>query len=438
MIVLGVDLKRNFRLAVINGIIFQMSFPFIDGTLILPMFLSHLTSSRSVIGFAGALGAAGWAVPQAFAAYYAARATSRIRFYLKAGVFRIAALSALVLLTLTYPMSPRRLMLLGGSLFCLSILYIGSGFASIAFLEVIRTSTPADHRGRLWGYRRFWGGLGVVAMTPLIRMVLARISFPWSYSVLFGAALLLTVTGIIVFSRVREFPRDNPIRTQGPWAYYRKTIRFVLNEAGYRRLLMTHAAAALWYMTLPFYILFFKTKAGVSESRAALYLACMMAGRISSNVLWAWINDRFGSRFIYRWVPYPAMVAALMMVLVPEHRTHCVWFSVPAFLFMGFATCGFEIGFTNVTLDLADRGGEAGAIGLMNTLGAVFSAAPVAGGIVIDLLGFRPAFVVSLAASILVLPMGFRLAALTRQPADPGSGSPGAAGSGPGGVSSNG
>lgn len=49
------DARRNFRLAVGNGVLFQVGEGLIDPGTVIPVLLSHLTTSSAVIGLASAL-----------------------------------------------------------------------------------------------------------------------------------------------------------------------------------------------------------------------------------------------------------------------------------------------------------------------------------------------------------------------------------------------
>ncbi|MBN1356943.1 MFS transporter [bacterium] len=410
------DQTRNFRLAVWNGIIFQLTSPFLDISLILPLFLSGLTDSAVVIGLAGALMLAGGSIMQAPAASILPRMSSRMKLYLNVGWVRIFALFSLLLMVFAvYPLTRSRLGLLVGSLICLSVLQLSTGFSSLAFLEIVRTSMPASHRGRLWGYRKFIGGIGILLCTPLVRWILARYPYPANYGVLFGIVWMLTCIAIAVFGLVRETKHRIDPDAPGFRNHLHSTLVEMSLEPGFGRLATAQVLISVWMMALPFYILHAKQFMRIDPRQVALLLAAQITGKILSNILWANLDDRFSSQLIYRWLPIPAVLAPVILLLIPSGSTHAmIWLSV-AFFVMGTALTGIEIGYTNITLDLADRRASAGGIGVMNSINGILSLMPLAGGLCVHWLGYRWLFILTAAAGLLVYPVSVRLAADFRQ-----------------------
>ncbi len=397
---------RNYRLGIWNGIVFQLTFPFVDVTLILPLYLSELTDNMFIIGLAGAIAMCGPALMQAPAAGMLPRISSRLKLYLNVGWIRIASLlSVLFLVFAVYPATNSKPVLLVGSLVCLAVLQLSTGFSSLAFLEIVRTSMPVSHRGRLWGYRKFIGGIGVILLTPLIGRILEMYPFPYNYGLLFTVVWILTCFGIAIFGFVREAPHTpDPFAPKFPEFISRTTVK-MRQEPGYIRLFTAQILAKTWMMALPFYIIFAQNDLGVTPVLAMTLLAFQVAGKILSNLLWATLNDRYCSRMIYRWVPIPAVLAPGLFLLAAIQPDFAMSWLSAAFFFMGAAITGFQIGFTNVTLDLADRGANAGGIGVMHSADGILSLLPMAGGLLIACVGFQGLFILTVVTAVSIFPV---------------------------------
>jgi MFS family permease len=400
---------RNYRLCIWNGIIFQNTFPFIDGTMIIPLFLSSLTQSQFIIGLAGALMLAGSSLPQILAAHQVDQTPRRLDMYLKTGWIRLSALLLLVLTVFSYRILPSVPILLWGSILFLSLLQLSTAFSTLAFLEIVRTSMPVTHRGRLWGYRRFFGGFGVLALAPLISLILSKFDYPVSYGIMFIFVLILTAAGIYIFSFVEEKPYVPPTAGRRLAEYLRSTLRDMRGEPRYAWISISQLMAGIWTMTLPFYIVFARNVLNMPEADAGWFIASQMMGKITSNMFWAYLDDRFSSRVIYHFVPLPSLLAAGAIALITPATPNAFLILMGAFFMMGVALTGFDIGFTNMTLDLADTHGGAGALGVMNTVNAVFSFLPMLGGILIDFFGFQSIFLLSMTAAVAVWPVSLRL-----------------------------
>jgi MFS family permease len=148
--------RRNFRLGVLNGAVYQCGEGFIDSSTVLPVFLERLTASNALIGLCTALGDMGWLLPQLFVAPWASRLPSQISLYRRAAAVRGTAL--MVLAALIVVLRDRPGPLLAAFLVFYSIYAFGAGFGGVAFMEVVARIVPRERLGSFWSLRMFWGG----------------------------------------------------------------------------------------------------------------------------------------------------------------------------------------------------------------------------------------------------------------------------------------
>ena len=90
--------KRNFRLGVLNGGLYQGGEGFVDASTVIPVLLSGLTRSNMLIGLGASLNDTGWLLPQIFVAPWASRHAQQLWIYRRSAVVRASALVLLAAL----------------------------------------------------------------------------------------------------------------------------------------------------------------------------------------------------------------------------------------------------------------------------------------------------------------------------------------------------
>ncbi|HEX2996076.1 MAG TPA: hypothetical protein VHP14_14725 [Anaerolineales bacterium] len=89
--------KRNFRLGVINGVLYIFSETMLDPTLVLVAFVSQLTNSPILLGLVVPLRDGSWALPQLWVSGFLQTIPRKIDFYRKMSYLRIGSWAALTL-----------------------------------------------------------------------------------------------------------------------------------------------------------------------------------------------------------------------------------------------------------------------------------------------------------------------------------------------------
>ena len=88
--------RRNFRLAVGNGVLFNIGETFMDTATVLTLFVGRLTDRAWVVGFAGSITDLGWYLPQILTIHFLERQTQRLPVYRAMAIVRLLALSGVL------------------------------------------------------------------------------------------------------------------------------------------------------------------------------------------------------------------------------------------------------------------------------------------------------------------------------------------------------
>ncbi|MGZ4107729.1 MAG: MFS transporter, partial [Tumebacillaceae bacterium] len=178
--------KRNFNMLTLDGVLYYTALTFLDATILIPLFLEHLSGSAMLIGLATAIRQFSFVAPQMFIARLMSRIPRLTRFvfwsYL---ICRFAFL--FVIAELLHDPSSHWVLIaffVGYSMFTL-----GEGVIQVPWMDLFgRTISPQNH-GKLFGVMQTLGAIGAFAGGLVIQYVLARpeqFPYPTNFLVMFS------------------------------------------------------------------------------------------------------------------------------------------------------------------------------------------------------------------------------------------------------------
>lgn len=198
------NFRWNFLVNSLDGASFWFGMSFISSTIILPLFVSHFTSSPLLIGLIPFITTAGIFLPQLFIANAVERAPRKKFFPVTLGFF-LERLPVVLLAPAVFFLATSQP---GLTLVLFFVLYawfnVGSGVVVIGWQDMIAKIIPVDKRGRFFGITYFIGnGTGILgALTVLF--VLNQFTFPLGYVIAFGVAAALIFLSWVFLSLARE------------------------------------------------------------------------------------------------------------------------------------------------------------------------------------------------------------------------------------------
>ena len=394
-------LKRNFTLTALNGIFFNFASAFLSETTVLPAFISNLTSSRVLVGLAGSLQRASWPLPQVIVAPFAGRTERKKPIYIHTAFVRFFSLLALSLVTFAFGKYTSPLLL---ALFFViyAIFSLSGGVAGLSFMDIVAKAIPANRRGSLWAIRISVGSGFAVIGGFIVRHLLRTLPFSLNYGTIFLISTALVAVGLALFSFVVE--PIQPVRKE------RKGLREHLHEGrlifrkdtNYRGLVHIRLLIGILFMAFPFYVVFARETGGFEESSVGLLLAAQMLGLMLSNVLWANIANRLGSRLVLIGTCLSGTIPPLGALVFP-FLTPGQWYFAVLFFLMGVSGAGLRLGYSTFLLDISPPLKRLTYIGFINTTIAPVLFLPTIAGAIVDIISYQVLFGMSALAGAFAL-----------------------------------
>ena len=384
------NLRFNLTVNMMDGAFFGLGWGFGSIGTIIPLFVSHMTSSALLIGLIPAIHLVGWQLPQLFMA----NSVSRLRRY-KPMVLLMTIQErlpfvglALVALFLTK---------LGNSLalvltFTLLVWQgLGAGFTANAWQSMIAKIIPSDWRGTFFGAQAAIANVAMSLTAIAAGYILDYMHTPFNFTVCF----LLTVAGLVLsyismgmtrepVDQEKSVPEHLPSSWQGGLAILRR-------DKNFTGFLVVRVLSQFATMGFSFYIIYGLLHFGMSALTAGFLTAALTISSTVANAVMGWLGDRLGHRAML----IAGSVAVALSSLIAWGAPSIGWL-YPVFILSGLANVAiWTIGMA-ITVEFGTEETRPTYIGLSNTLVAPFTIiAPLIGGWIAQTAGFQATFMVS-------------------------------------------
>jgi MFS family permease len=383
-------LRFNLTVNMMDGGFFGLGWGFGSIGTIIPLFVSHMTTSALLIGLIPSIHAVGWQLPQLFMA----NSVSRLRRF-KPMVMLMTIMERVPFLGLA--LVALFLGTLGNKLalvltFALLIWQgLGAGFTANAWQSMIAKIIPSDWRGTFFGAQAAIANILMSIAAIAAGYILDRIHAPFNFTLCF----LLTFAGLVlsyISMGVTREPVDQeksiPEHQPSPWKGGLELLRRDKNFTAY---LVIRALSQFATMGFAFYIVYGLLHFGMSDLTAGFLTAALTISSTIANAVMGWLGDRLGHRAML----IAGSVAVTLSSLIAWGAPSIGWL-YPVFILDGLANVAiWTIGMA-ITVEFGDEETRPTYIGLSNTLVAPFTIiAPLIGGLIAQTAGFKTTFMVS-------------------------------------------
>jgi MFS family permease len=397
-------LRFNLTVNLLDGGFFGLGWGFGSIGTILPLFVSHMTTSALLIGLIPAIHAVGWQLPQLFMA----NSVSRLRRY-KPMVMLLTvheripylglALVALFLGTL-------------GNKLALVLTFVmliwqglGAGFTANAWQSMVAKIIPSDWRGTFFGSQAALANILMSVAAIAAGYILDRMHAPLNFALCF----VLTAVGMglsyIVIGLTREPVDDEksiPAHQPSPW---RGGLEILRRDRNFTAYLVIRLLSQFSTMGFAFYIVYGLFRFGMSDLTAGFLTAALMITSTIANAVMGWLGDRFGHRAML----IAGSVAVTLSSLMAWGAPSINWL-YPVFILSGLANVAYWTIGMAITVEFGSEETRPTYIGLSNTLVAPFSIiAPLIGGWIAETAGFQTTFMVSAVGGLVIAVLLFWL-----------------------------
>jgi len=391
------NIKWNFTMGLIHGILYLGGEAFYNPDTILPIFLDHFTKSKTLIGLSstliGRLGGIASVFPQLLVANKIENKTHKKPLLIFA--ITVRALSWGLLAFTTYIFNNTYPNLTIFFLFVTLILHtFMGGIAAVPFFDIWGKSLPSNLRGRFFGYRQLWGGILAIGSGLIVKNILENnaIEFPYNFALLFSLVFIFLSISYIALGSVKE-PTEKVYKNQLPFKdFLKKAFLIIKKNSNYKKFIMVEILVGAGGMALPFYILYLKDTSGIRLGTVGILLSAQMLGSVLSNILWAHLSDFVGNKKVIQISTFAGLMVPII-ALITQFKNELLYLLL--FAIIGFFIAGRTIGNTNYLLDIAPPKDRPIYISLTGTLLFPVSLFPLIGGLIVQYISYNMLFVIT-------------------------------------------
>jgi len=390
------NLKWNFFVGVMHGILFNGGVAFSSTTTVIPAFLNMLTPSSIIVGFSymimgkgrGILGV----IPQLFIANKLETNPYKKPLLIKAITVRAISWGLLALFTLLFAGKYPHLMV-WILITLLGLFTFMGGVAAIPFSDIFGKAIPSNLRGRFFGMRGFLGGIVAIFAGIIVRYILKNgsIRFPHNYALIFFLSFVFVSSSYIFLASVKE-PKGEVHKEALPFSVFlKKAANILKTDRNFRNFLIAQILIGASSLSLPFYVVYAKRILKFPQSATGTFLAIQMSGLVLSNLLWAYISDYKGNKLVVNLTAVTALCTPIIALISKNN----FWLFSLTFLFIGFTFSGMNVGYMNFILDQAPEKERPAYIGLNGTLTFPVLTYSLIGGFLIKVISYRSLFFIT-------------------------------------------
>ncbi len=380
--------NRNFLAGLLHGIFFQMSAAFGSIHTVLPAFVTLLTSSTAAVGLMAAVQGVGGIIPQIFTAYIFEDIPRKKIYLLGAVVIRALSWFFLAWLTYAYGLThPTLILVVLISLF--GVFSLAGGVGTIAYADIFGRAIPANKRGRFAGGRQIGGFALAILAGWIVKFILSdeiRFPFPINYSLIFLLSAITLSIAFIGFSMIREpvYPVTRQSESLTQMMHNAKIL--IRKNANFQRLLLSQAILSVGIGLAPFFVVHVKSVLDLSAGTIGIFLSAQMVGAALSNVLWAWLADRYGNKSVIIGIMTSSALTSLLAIVLPQ--IFPLAYSL-VFVLVGAMLSGVSIGYSNFILEMASPNIRSTCVALKNTLLIPMALFPLVAGVLLEDIPFN-------------------------------------------------
>jgi MFS family permease len=384
------SLKRNFVVNLLDGAFFGLALGFTSFVTILPLFVSTLTSSATIIGLVPAFHNVGWQLPQLLTANKVAR-QKRIKPMVLRNTFheRFPFLGLAVIALLIPTIGVQTALIL--TFVMLAWQGLGGGFTANPWQSMIAKIIPADRRGTFFGLQSSAANTMASLSAIGAGFILEKYDNHLDFAICFLLTAVIMVISMTFLGLTKEPERslDELPPVQVPvWSRMKEILK---RDKNFRWFLTARILSQIAMMGFAFYTVYAVRIHHVSESGVGIMTGVLLGTQILANPIMGWIGDRWSNLAVMKIGITAATMSALLAWWAPN----------PAYFYMVFILTGianvsiWTIGLA-IILEFGSEHEQPVYIGMSNTLVApVNILAPFLGGWLADLSGYPAAFLAS-------------------------------------------
>ena len=340
--------RRNFFGGLWHAAFLALGMALTQPTTVIASFVADLTGSTVWVGGLSTVLMVAGVLPQLFVARWIEPRPKKMPYLMLAIYLRTASWAVLAWLIYTIGASHPDL-LAWALVVLLAIFYAGGGLGGIPYTDIIGKVIPPHRRGLFFGGKEALAGPLAVGAALLARRILADVSYPNNYALLFGLAAVGLGVASIGFWIIREPPRKDAPGKPRPWQAYWAQLGTATRRL--KTLVTVQLLTGFSLMALPFYVVFGREELGAPSEAVGWFLLAQVIGGVLADLVWAHLVDRAGSRTM---LTVCAVTSASVPLLAIALGASFGWMGLlPVFFLAGAIFNGRSVGFQSALLEVA-------------------------------------------------------------------------------------
>lgn len=391
-------LRYNIIVNMLDGGFFGVAIGFASFGTILPLFVSSMTESATLIGLVPAIHSAGWLLPQLFTANHTARLRRYKRTVLMLTIHERVPFLGFALVALLLP----KIGLQAGLILTFLLLIwqgLGGGFTANPWTSMISKIFPPESRGTFFGTQAAVANLFISAAAVGAGYLLNAFDSPIDFVSCFLIACVFFTLSWISLALTREPADHEKVIEENPPPFWHGAAQILKRDRNFSWFLTARFISQFATMGFAFYIVYALRRFEMSEVTAGYLTAALTVSQMVANASMGWLGDRVGHRLMVVIGSICAFSSSLFAWLAPS----LAWF-FPIFVLTGFANVAIWTNGMTMTVDFSGERERPFYIGLAQTLTAPATIiAPLIGGWIADTQGFVSTFGWSTALSVVMI-----------------------------------
>lgn len=385
----------NFWIIMLMMATYFGAISFIYGSTVLTVYASQLTDSATLVGLVPAIQAVGIFLPQLVMVRKIQNMPRKHPFIVRMSIPERVPYLFIGLSILLWPEAPKPLAY-AILVFGLAVATGSGGLLNPAIQSVFATVVQPGRRGLLFGLGRAAGGLIGVLAAVVVRRILTCHEFPIAYGICFLLSFALQVLCWIAITLLRE-PEEPiaplPKETAG---LERRLPELLGANRNFCRYLVARVVLGLGTMGTAFYILYGRQRFGMGDASTANLTMTALLGQTLTTPVLGWLGDRWGHKHLLEIASLMIAVALAIILIAPS--AHWLY---ATFALMTAGTAAFGVAGMAIMMEFFEPAQlPSYSASAATAMGLAMFVAPVIGGRIVDLAGYRWVFAVALGATL--------------------------------------
>ncbi len=370
------NFRWNFSVNLVDGAFFWFGLSFAAPGTIMPLYVSHLTDSRLLIGLISAITGAGWYLPQLLTANYVAAMPVKKKLVVNVGLFSerlpLAVMAASVFLFATR--NPG----LALAWFFLTLTWhtVGAGLVAISWQDMVAKVIPVNYRGRLLGTANALGTAAGIVGAAIAAAILAHYPFPTNFAICMALMAAFVLASWFAVALTREPPKQSSEPVISLREYLRRLPGLLRKDRNFALYLLSRVVAVFGRMGTGFVTVYAVQRWNLTDSQAGLYTTMLLAGEAIAYMGAGALGDRYGHKLVLEMGLALCALGMGIAVVSPSP----VWI-YGVFVALGALVAAETVSGIGISMEFGTAEERPTYMGLANTIPGLFSAvAPLMGG----------------------------------------------------------